>query len=69
MPLLPVNSQPAYTPSADPGTSYLLLVREGRLLAQLFDNRRMEPKGQPSEPFSASANDTLVFGRRARAAR
>lgn len=69
MPLLPVNSQPVYTPSADPGTGYLLLVREGRLLAQLFDNRRMEPKGQPSEPFSASANDTLVFGRRARAAR
>jgi eukaryotic-like serine/threonine-protein kinase len=83
-PLLLANSQPVYTPSADPAVGYLLFVREGSLLAQPFDNRRMEPIGQPatvvedlsfpfagtsSEPFSASANDTLVFGRRARATR
>ena len=81
-PLLLANSQPVYTPSSTPGTGYLLFVREGSLLAQPFDNRRMEPKraalqavvqdlsfsfpGTSSEPFSASANGTLVFGRRAR---
>jgi eukaryotic-like serine/threonine-protein kinase len=83
-PLLLANSQPVYTPSADSANGYLLFVREGSLLAQPFDNRRMEPKGQPAtvvedlsfsfpgtsyEPFSASANDTLAFGRRARATR
>ena len=83
-PLLPSNSQPIYTPSADRGTGYLLFVREGSLLAQPFDNRRMQPKGQPAtvvedlsfrfagtsyELFSASANGVLVFGHGTRAAR
>jgi Tol biopolymer transport system component/DNA-binding winged helix-turn-helix (wHTH) protein len=83
-PLLPSNSQPLYTPSAAPGAGYLLYVREGSLLAQPFDNRRMQPIGQSAtvvedisfrfagtsyELFSASANGTLVFGRGTRAAR
>ncbi len=83
-PLLPSNSQPVYTPSADPSAGYLLFVREGSLLAQPFDNRRMQPKGQPAtvvedisfrfagtsyELFSASVNGILVFGRGTRAAR
>ena len=40
------NSQPVYTPSADPSTGYLLFMREGTLMAQPFDNRRLELKGQ-----------------------
>ncbi len=39
--------QPAYAPSADPTTGYLLFMREGTLMAQPFDNRRLELKGQP----------------------
>jgi len=45
-----VNSdwQPVYAPSKDPGIGYLLFVRGGTLMAQPFDNRRMELRGQPS---------------------
>ena len=61
-----------------PSTGYLLFVREGRLMAQPFDNRRLELKGQATPvaeqvgdnnnggghgAFSASANDVLVFWR------
>jgi len=42
---LPTRSQ--YTrPSEDPSTGYLLFVREGTLMAQPFDNRRLELKGR-----------------------
>jgi Tol biopolymer transport system component/predicted Ser/Thr protein kinase len=79
-PLVASNSQPVYAPSADPNTGYLLFVREGTLMAQPFDNRRLESKGQAapvaeqvsdnlagaiSVTFSASANDVLAFRRRA----
>jgi Tol biopolymer transport system component len=75
-PLVASNSQPVYAPSADPGAGYLLFVREGTLMAQPFDNRRLEMKGQPAPvadqvsdniagavyvTFTASANDVLVF--------
>ena len=40
------NWEPVYAPSADPSTGYLLFMREGTLMAQPFDNRRLELKGQ-----------------------
>ena len=42
------NWQPSYASSPDPGMGYLLFVRDGALMAQPFDNRRMELTGQPS---------------------
>jgi eukaryotic-like serine/threonine-protein kinase len=75
------NWGPVYAPSADPSTGYLLFMRKGTLLAQPFDNRRLELKGQPmpvaeqvgdsgdgtggTGAFSASSNDALVFWRSA----
>jgi hypothetical protein len=61
----------SYAPSADPSTGYLLFVREGALMAQPFDNRRMELKGQATpvadvgagSSFLAAASDVLVFRR------
>ena len=80
-PLVASNWQPVYTPSADTSTGYLLFVREGTLMAQLFNNRRMELQGQAAPvaeqvedngggtggwaAFSASANDVLEFTRSA----
>jgi Tol biopolymer transport system component len=83
-PLVASNSQPVYAPSADPSTGYLLFVREGTLMAQPFDNRLMEMKGQAAPvaeqvraniagasyvAFSASANDVLAFPRSAASGR
>jgi Tol biopolymer transport system component len=77
-PLVASNSQPMYAPSADPSIGYLLFVRAGTLMAQPFDNRRLELKGQAVPVaekvgenitgavwvyFSASANDVLGFQR------
>ena len=74
--LVASNSQPVYAPSADPSTGYLLFVRAGTLMAQPFDNRQLELKGQAAPvaeqvsnnvaaaayvAFSASTNDILVF--------
>jgi Tol biopolymer transport system component len=76
-PLVASRLGPSYAPSADPGTGYLLFMREGTLLAQPFDNRRLELKGEgtpvaegvadagngpPYGAFSAT-NDILVFQR------
>jgi eukaryotic-like serine/threonine-protein kinase len=47
-PLVSSDWQPVYAPSNDPGVGYLLFVRGGALMAQPFDNRRMELKGQAS---------------------
>ena len=78
-PLVASNSQPVYAPSADAGTGYLLFIREGTLMAQPFDNHRLELKGRAAPVaeqvtsnivgtayvgFSASAN-VLVFPRNA----
>ena len=76
-PLMASNWAPEYAPSADPATGYLLFMREGTLMAQPFDNRRLELKGRPAivaeqvkdnsggtggwGAFSASANDVLAF--------
>jgi Tol biopolymer transport system component len=76
--LVASNWGPGYAPSADPSTGYLLFMREGTLMAQPFDNRRLELKGQATPvaeqvgdnnnggghgAFSASANDVLVYWR------
>jgi Tol biopolymer transport system component/predicted Ser/Thr protein kinase len=75
-PLLASNWRAVYAPSADPGNGYVLYLREGTLMAQPFDNRRLELRGQAAPvaegvldneadtglgAFSASANGTLVF--------
>jgi Tol biopolymer transport system component len=77
--LVASNWGPVYAPSSDPDTGYLLFMREGTLMAQPFDNRRLELRGQPTAVaeqvgdngggtggyagFSASANDVLVYWR------
>jgi eukaryotic-like serine/threonine-protein kinase len=48
-PLLTSRWKPGYARSPDPNTGYLLFMREGRLMAQPLDNRRLELKGQPSQ--------------------
>ena len=78
-PLVASDSQPVYAPSTDPETGYLLFVRERTLMAQQFDNRQMEMKGQAVPiaeqvsykgagaiyvALSASANGVLVYPRR-----
>jgi eukaryotic-like serine/threonine-protein kinase len=78
-PLVASNWGPVYTPSSDPDTGYLLFMREGTLMAQPFDNHRLQLKGQATPVaeqvgdsgggaggyggFSASANDVLVYWR------
>ena len=61
--LVASNSQPKYAPSADPGTGYLLFTRGVTLMAQPFDNRRLELKGQAAPVAEqvkiSSAGDTL----------
>ena len=37
----------AYAPSSDAGMGRLLFLREGSLLAQAFDERKLEPRGDP----------------------
>jgi len=76
-PLITSNWGPVYAPSTDPSTGYLLFMRDGTLMAQPFDNHRLELKGQATPVaqqisdngggiggyggFSASANDVLVY--------
>ena len=78
-PLVASNWGPVYAASADPNTGYLLFMREGTLMAQPFDNHRLELKGQATAVaeqvgdngggtggyggFSASANDVIVYWR------
>jgi serine/threonine protein kinase len=62
-----------YLPSTDGGRGRLLFMREGTLLTQLFDERRLEPVGEPvslaehvgsfllSASFSVSANGVLAY--------
>ncbi|MCU1235578.1 MAG: serine/threonine protein kinase [Candidatus Solibacter sp.] len=66
-------SSPVYAPSSDLATGYLLFVREGTLMAQLFDSRKLELAGeampiaegfadQGPAPFSASTTGVLAYG-------
>jgi len=47
-PVLVTDSRPAYAPSGDPNRGYLMVVREGVLLAFPFDNRRLTLAGDPA---------------------
>jgi serine/threonine protein kinase len=63
----------AYAPSSDPDVGHLLFVREGALMAQPFDARRLELTGEPVTVaervgflsaysyFSASNNGVLAY--------
>ncbi|MGH9687612.1 MAG: protein kinase domain-containing protein [Candidatus Acidiferrales bacterium] len=44
--LLTTQYGPAFAPSSTPGSGYLLFVRDGALLAQQFDTRRMALSGE-----------------------
>ena len=76
--LVASNWGSVYAPSADSSTGYLLFMRKGTLMAQPFDNRRLELKGQETPvaeqvtddggvarygAFSASTNEVLVYWR------
>src|SRR6516165_3244616 len=62
-----------YAPSPEAGMGRLLFMREGSLLAQLFDERRLEPAGEPilfaehvasfllSGAYSASSSGVLAY--------
>jgi predicted Ser/Thr protein kinase len=65
-------SAAVYAPSVDPALGYLLFVREGWLMVQPFDNRRMELTGEAvriaaglsdrgPRYFSASENGVLAY--------
>jgi eukaryotic-like serine/threonine-protein kinase len=66
---------PIYAPSADPAQGRLLFMREGTLMAQAFDSRRLALLGEPiavaeqvgnlflSASFSASGNGILAYRR------
>ena len=72
-PLVATQVAPAFLSSADAGSGQLLFVRDGTLLAQPFDARRMELSGEPTTLagvlgtflsrgfFSVSANGVLVY--------
>ena len=71
--LLDTSSSPVYAASADPSMARLLFLREGTLLAQPFDARRLKLTGEPvsvsnrvgsfrlSASITASANDILAY--------
>jgi serine/threonine protein kinase/Tol biopolymer transport system component len=71
--LLATDWGPAYVPSSDPGSGQLLFMRDGTLMAQPFDARRLEFSGESvalaqhvetfvdGGLFSASANGVLAY--------
>jgi Tol biopolymer transport system component len=71
--LLATDWGPAYVPSSDPGLGHLLFMRDGTLMAQPFDARRLEFSGESVAVaqhvetfvdgglFSASANGVLAY--------
>jgi Tol biopolymer transport system component len=72
--ILATQSSPLYAPSSDSAMGYLLFTREGTLMAQLFDSRRMELAGEAvpiaerfsnTGAFAASASATGVLAYRA----
>ena len=56
-----------YVPATAGGTEYLLFTRNGTLMAQAFDSRRLQVSGEPTivgtnvTGFSTSATGTIVF--------
>jgi Tol biopolymer transport system component len=72
IPLAVTVASGLYVPSQDPTRGYLLFRREGALLAQPFDNRRLQLIGEPvlvagdlpdsgPPPFSASETGVLTY--------
>jgi len=74
--LLPGRFGVNYVPSSDPAIGYVLFERDGTLMAQTFDNRKLELTGQPipiadqignnaaiSAFFWSSENGVLAFRR------
>ena len=71
--ILSTSLMAVYAPSADAGMGHLLFMREGSLLAQAFDERNLQPRGDPipvaervgslflSGLFSASPSGVLAF--------
>jgi Tol biopolymer transport system component len=71
--LLATDQGPAYVPSSDTSSGQVLFIRDGRLMAQPFDTRRVELSGEPVPVaqqvgsfldggfFSASASGVLVY--------
>jgi Tol biopolymer transport system component/predicted Ser/Thr protein kinase len=71
--ILATSLMAVYAPPSDAGSGRLLFMRDGTLLAQMFDERRLEPLGEPvpvveqvgafllSASFSASANGVLTY--------
>jgi len=60
-PLMASSWQAVHAPSADPSTGYLLFMRDGALMAQPFDNRRLELKGQ-AVPAGGQVGDNGTVG-------
>jgi eukaryotic-like serine/threonine-protein kinase len=71
--ILASSMMTVYAPPSDAGSGRLLFMRDGTLMAQVFDERRLELVGEPipvveqvgtfllSASFSASANGVLAF--------
>ena len=71
--LIATTSGPVYVPSSDSDSGQVLFLRQGTLMAQPFDARRLEPSGEAvpiAEQvgsyidvglFSASSNGVLVY--------
>jgi len=71
--LLPYHVGPAFVPSSDPRSGWLMYLREGTLVAQTFDATRLELTGDPvavaervgafrdGAYFTASANNALIY--------
>jgi serine/threonine protein kinase len=71
--ILTTTSGPVYVPSSDPDSGHVLFLRQGTLMAQPFDARRLQPFGEvvPIAEhvgsyidyglFSASSNGVLVY--------
>ena len=71
--LLAADGNPVYMPSPDAAKGYLLFLREGTLMAQTFDNKKLEPAGDAVPVaeavgnigtlgyFSTSGNGVLVY--------
>jgi len=53
------DSSPAYAPSPNPAMGHLLFVREGSLMAQVFDTRRLELAGE-AVPIAEGLPDSIV---------
>lgn len=71
--ILATSLMAVYAPSSDAGSGRLFFMRDGTLLAQMFEERRLELVGEPtpvaeqvgtfllSAGFSASANGVIAF--------